>query len=96
MGPGRHTRASRQQRRRQTRAAASTCPSAAARSNRAVRAGLKVSELNAEMTVDVAIVKRELPEELAGDARDERARDEHGREHQADGDDRRRDLAPWP
>ncbi len=34
----------------------------------------------------------ELAEELAGDSRDEHARDEHRGEHQPDGDHRRRDL----
>ncbi len=65
------------------RAAAATGPSSA---------GLSVSELNAEITVETEIVKRKLPEELPHDATDERARHKHRAEHQADGDDRARHL----
>jgi len=44
----------------------------------AARAVLRVRELNAEITVETAMVTAELAEELSGDAADEGAGHEHG------------------
>ena len=69
------------------------CPACAWPLNRmAHSAGLSVSDSSREMAVAVAIVIGELAIELAGDAADEGGRDEHGQQHQGDGDQRRPDL----
>jgi len=67
-------------------------PLARSRSKSAVKAGLSVSELKAEMTVDTAMVKANWRKNWPVMPLMKRAGHEHGAEYQADGDDRPGDL----
>ena len=61
-------------------------------SSSAHSAGLKVSELKAEITVAVATGSSELTIELSGNTAEEGGRYEHSRQHERNRDERRADL----